>query len=46
MRVATTCRENGHRQDTKIGTEIQAKGEEKHRMAKGKMEGPASALGI
>jgi hypothetical protein len=30
-RVATTCRANGHRQGTQTGTEIQAKGKEKHR---------------
>jgi hypothetical protein len=45
MRVAT-CRENGQRQDTQTGTDIQAKGEGKHRTIKEKMEGPASSQGI
>jgi hypothetical protein len=40
--VATARRENGHTQDTQTGTEIWAKGEEKHRTPKEKMEGPAS----
>jgi hypothetical protein len=44
--VATTYTENRHRQDTQTDTEILAKGKEKHRMPKEKMEGPASNGGI
>jgi hypothetical protein len=40
--MATGQRKNGHRQDTQTGTEIWAKGEEKHGTPKKKMEGPAS----
>jgi hypothetical protein len=46
MRVATARRENRQRQDTQTGTEIWAKGEEKHRTPKEKMAGPASSHGI
>jgi hypothetical protein len=41
-RVATARRQNGHRQVTQTGTEIWAKGEEKHRAPEEKMEGPTS----
>jgi hypothetical protein len=41
-RVATACREDKYRQDMQTGTEMYAKGEEKHRMTEEKMEGPAS----
>jgi hypothetical protein len=41
-KMSGTRTENGHRQDTKTGTEIEAKGEEKLRTSEKEMERPAS----
>jgi hypothetical protein len=39
-KVAKTCREDGHKQDAKTGTEIQTGRKKEHGTAEEEMEGP------
>jgi hypothetical protein len=43
--VATTCTEDGHRQNTKTSTAIQTERKKEHRATEEELEGPTSSGG-